>query len=143
MDDYNKLLKLDNIIFIYLLLKHQNLPKSFFTTVLSQMIKCDGLSNQSQEYVGSHWQVYFGARLTSKKCIFLSLFSGNFPAISDDLVNSYHLLLCCLDLIYSNASSAQHRRNLINPTFEGIESSVCINVCYREWSLSMRELVQM
>ncbi|KAK3744453.1 hypothetical protein QZH41_012866 [Actinostola sp. cb2023] len=45
---------------------------------------------------------------------------GNFPAISDDLVNSYHLLLCCLDLVYGNASTAPHKKNLINPSFEGI-----------------------
>lgn len=44
---------------------------------------------------------------------------GNFPAISDDLVNSYHLLLCCLDLIYSNALFARHKKDLINPSFEG------------------------
>lgn len=51
--------------------------------------------------------------------IFYLHLTGNFPAISDDLVNSYHLLLCCLDLIYSNASTSQHKKNLINPTFEG------------------------
>ncbi|EDO46411.1 predicted protein [Nematostella vectensis] len=47
---------------------------------------------------------------------------GNFPAISDDLVNSYHLLLCCLDLMYSNALAARHRRDLINTEFEGLPS---------------------
>ncbi|KAJ4926640.1 hypothetical protein JOQ06_014389 [Pogonophryne albipinna] len=28
---------------------------------------------------------------------------GNFRMIGDDLVNSYHLLLCCLDLVFGNA----------------------------------------
>ena len=28
---------------------------------------------------------------------------ADFPDISDDLVNSYHLLLCCVDYIYTNA----------------------------------------
>ncbi|XP_056462535.1 retinoblastoma-like protein 1 [Gadus chalcogrammus] len=42
---------------------------------------------------------------------------GNFPMIADDLVNSYHLLLCCLDLVFSNASLCSHRANLINPAF--------------------------
>ena len=28
---------------------------------------------------------------------------ADFPDISDDLVNSYHLLLCCVDYIYANA----------------------------------------
>ncbi|CAH3171006.1 unnamed protein product [Porites lobata] len=45
---------------------------------------------------------------------------GNFPAISDDLVNSYHLLLCCLDLLYSNALYTKNRQNLLNPNFEGL-----------------------
>ncbi|XP_071959151.1 retinoblastoma-like protein 1 isoform X2 [Antedon mediterranea] len=44
---------------------------------------------------------------------------GNFPAISDDLVNSYHLLLCCVDLIFANALLA-NRRDLLNPTFKGL-----------------------
>ncbi|XP_038069969.1 retinoblastoma-like protein 1 isoform X2 [Patiria miniata] len=47
------------------------------------------------------------------------LIKGNFPAISDDLVNSYHLLLCCLDLIYSNVLLA-NRRDLLNPEFTGL-----------------------
>ncbi|XP_020631199.1 retinoblastoma-like protein 1 [Orbicella faveolata] len=45
---------------------------------------------------------------------------GHFPAISDDLVNSYHLLLCCLDLLYSNALFTRNRRELLNPNFEGL-----------------------
>ena len=45
--------------------------------------------------------------------------TGHFPAISDDLVNSYHLLVCCLDLLYSNALYTKNRRELLNPNFEG------------------------
>lgn len=48
-----------------------------------------------------------------------TLSAGHFPAISDDLVNSYHLLLCCLDLLYSNALFTKNRRELLNPNFEG------------------------
>lgn len=43
---------------------------------------------------------------------------GAFPDISDDLVNSYHLLLVCCDLIYSNALLA-NRKDLLNPNFPG------------------------
>uniref|UniRef100_A0A3P8WXZ0 Retinoblastoma-like 1 (p107) n=1 Tax=Cynoglossus semilaevis TaxID=244447 RepID=A0A3P8WXZ0_CYNSE len=44
---------------------------------------------------------------------------GNFSMIGDDLVNSYHLLLCCLDLVYGNALLCTNRKELINPTFKG------------------------
>lgn len=44
---------------------------------------------------------------------------GNFPSISDDLVNSYHLLLCCIDLFYGNALLAD-RRDLLNDKFAGL-----------------------
>ena len=37
----------------------------------------------------------------------------DFPAISDDLVNSYHLLLSCVDFIYANAVLAK-RYDLLN-----------------------------
>ncbi|XP_063951479.1 retinoblastoma-like protein 1 [Lytechinus pictus] len=47
------------------------------------------------------------------------LVKGNFPAISDDLVNSYHLLLCSLDLMFANAVLA-NRRDLLNPDFQGL-----------------------
>lgn len=43
---------------------------------------------------------------------------GTFPELSDDLVNSYHLLLVCCDLIYSNAVLA-NRKDLLNPNFAG------------------------
>ncbi|XP_061421579.1 retinoblastoma-like protein 1 isoform X1 [Lethenteron reissneri] len=45
---------------------------------------------------------------------------ANFPMISDDLVNSYHLLLCCLDLMYGNALLSSHRKDLLNPNFQGL-----------------------
>jgi len=44
--------------------------------------------------------------------------TGNFPALSDDLVNSYHLLLCCIDWFYANALMS-NRRDLLNPEFSG------------------------
>lgn len=44
---------------------------------------------------------------------------GNFPAISDDLVNSYHLLLCCLDWFFANVLLS-NRRDLLNPDFSGL-----------------------
>eukprot|EP00058_Branchiostoma_floridae_P026889 XP_002612380.1 hypothetical protein BRAFLDRAFT_218889 [Branchiostoma floridae] len=44
---------------------------------------------------------------------------GNFPAISDDLVNSYHLLLCCLDLFFGNALCAG-RKDLLNTEFPAL-----------------------
>lgn len=44
---------------------------------------------------------------------------GNFPAISDDLVNSYHLLLSCIDLIFSNVLLAD-RRDLLERKFKGL-----------------------
>ncbi|NWR88160.1 RBL1 protein, partial [Furnarius figulus] len=43
---------------------------------------------------------------------------GNFRMIGDDLVNSYHLLLCCLDLIFANALLCPNRRDLLNPSFK-------------------------
>uniref|UniRef100_A0AAY4EVT7 Retinoblastoma-like protein 1 n=1 Tax=Denticeps clupeoides TaxID=299321 RepID=A0AAY4EVT7_9TELE len=43
---------------------------------------------------------------------------GNFRMIGDDLVNSYHLLLCCLDLVFGNALLCSNRKDLINPLFK-------------------------
>ncbi|KAM6928454.1 retinoblastoma-like protein 1 [Xenentodon cancila] len=45
---------------------------------------------------------------------------GNFRMIGDDLVNSYHLLLCCLDLVFGNALLCANRKDLINPSFKGL-----------------------
>lgn len=39
-------------------------------------------------------------------------------------MNSYHLLLCCLDLLFSNALYAKNRRELLNPKFEGTPSQL-------------------
>ncbi|XP_011254212.1 retinoblastoma-like protein 1 isoform X2 [Camponotus floridanus] len=47
---------------------------------------------------------------------------GAIPDISDDLVNSYHLLLVCCDLIYSNALLS-NRKDLLNPNFPGLPAN--------------------
>ncbi len=49
--------------------------------------------------------------------------SGNFPMISDDLVNSYHLLLCALDLVLTNALLCNARKDLLNPDFRGTDAA--------------------
>ncbi|XP_029007007.1 LOW QUALITY PROTEIN: retinoblastoma-like protein 1 [Betta splendens] len=48
---------------------------------------------------------------------------GNFRMIGDDLVNSYHLLLCCLDLVFGNALLCTNRKDLINPAFRGLPAA--------------------
>ncbi|XP_046356555.1 retinoblastoma-like protein 1 isoform X1 [Haliotis rufescens] len=53
---------------------------------------------------------------------------GNFPAISDDLVNSYHLLVCCVDWIYANALLGG-RKDLLSPEFSGLPD----NYHSRDW----------
>ncbi|XP_039311748.1 retinoblastoma-like protein 1 isoform X3 [Solenopsis invicta] len=47
---------------------------------------------------------------------------GAIHDISDDLVNSYHLLLVCCDLIYNNALLA-NRKDLLNPNFPGLPAN--------------------
>ncbi|KAL6425135.1 hypothetical protein ACFW04_009426 [Cataglyphis niger] len=47
---------------------------------------------------------------------------GAISDISDDLVNSYHLLLVCCDLIYSNALLS-NRKDLLNPNFPGLPAN--------------------
>ncbi|KAM4692501.1 retinoblastoma-like protein 1 [Rhinophrynus dorsalis] len=42
---------------------------------------------------------------------------GNFCLIGDDLVNSYHLLLCCLDLVYAHTLQCPNKEDLLNPSF--------------------------
>ena len=55
---------------------------------------------------------------------------ASFPGISDDLVNSYHLLLATIDYVYSNAVT-ENREDLLNPSFaESIsEDSDRSNTC--------------
>uniref|UniRef100_A0A7N6B908 Retinoblastoma-like 1 (p107) n=1 Tax=Anabas testudineus TaxID=64144 RepID=A0A7N6B908_ANATE len=54
---------------------------------------------------------------------------GNFRMIGDDLVNSYHLLLCCLDLVFGNALLCANRKDLINPAFRGPPPCVLERLC--------------
>ena len=43
---------------------------------------------------------------------------SNFSAISADLVNSYHLLIACLDFCFNNALCSDLAKDLLNPNFE-------------------------
>lgn len=42
------------------------------------------------------------------------------PAISEDLVSSYHLLLACIDFCYSNALVSKFAHDVLNPNFKGL-----------------------
>ncbi|XP_074598493.1 retinoblastoma-like protein 1 isoform X2 [Brevipalpus obovatus] len=42
---------------------------------------------------------------------------ANFKMISDDLVNSYHLLLACIDFCYSNVLVVENAKELLNAEF--------------------------
>ncbi|XP_017869842.1 PREDICTED: retinoblastoma family protein [Drosophila arizonae] len=44
------------------------------------------------------------------------------PTTTLDLVTSYNLMMCCIDLIYANVL-AEKRTDLINPKFEGLPSN--------------------
>ncbi|XP_077191359.1 retinoblastoma-like protein 1 isoform X2 [Paroedura picta] len=48
---------------------------------------------------------------------------GNFSMIGDDLVNSYHLLLSCLDLIFANVLLCPNKRDLLNSSFKGLPAN--------------------
>nr|CAD7396042.1 unnamed protein product [Timema cristinae] len=50
---------------------------------------------------------------------------AEFSEISDDLFNSYHLLLACCDMIFANAFMAG-RRDLLNPQFPGKKSNIIL-----------------
>ncbi|XP_060087005.1 retinoblastoma-like protein 1 [Heteronotia binoei] len=48
---------------------------------------------------------------------------GNFSMIGDDLVNSYHLLLSCLDLIFANVLLCPNKKDLLNSSFKGLPAN--------------------
>lgn len=45
---------------------------------------------------------------------------SNFSAISADLVNSYHLLIVCIDFCFNNALNCELSKELLNPSFVGL-----------------------
>ncbi|XP_065641777.1 retinoblastoma-like protein 2 isoform X4 [Hydra vulgaris] len=66
-----------------------------------------------------------GEPLTSKDirdfcwCLYIQV-KAQYPDISDDLVNSYHLLLCCIDLVFANTLSSKKLKSSINKTYNGL-----------------------
>ena len=51
---------------------------------------------------------------------FLMSSIAQYPDISDDLVNSYHLLLCCVDLAFGNIVCVKQHHGAISPEFKGM-----------------------
>ncbi|XP_055627696.1 retinoblastoma family protein-like isoform X2 [Toxorhynchites rutilus septentrionalis] len=51
---------------------------------------------------------------------------AEYPEQSIDLVTSYNMLLCCLDLVYANAIAAG-RKDIVNPDFEGLPKGFAIS----------------
>ena len=45
--------------------------------------------------------------------MYVYMYTGQYPQINDDLVNSHHLLLCCIDMLYCIAL-VNRRRDLLN-----------------------------
>ena len=52
---------------------------------------------------------------------------SNFPGIADDLVNSYHLLLCVINFVYLNVLCLTNARNLLNKEFPGLPAPILNN----------------
>ena len=53
---------------------------------------------------------------------------SNFPGIADDLVNSYHLLLCVVNFVYLNVLCISSPGRLINPDFPGLPFAMEDNI---------------
>lgn len=65
------------------------------------------------------------------------LAKGNFPDISDDLVNCYHLLLCVIDWVYINCVVGK-RTDLINQEFCGKKFHLPLMTDYQADALFLR-----
>ena len=50
--------------------------------------------------------------------------TGQYPQINDDLVNSHHLLLCCMDMLFCAATEGK-RKDLLNPNCPFLSDSSC------------------
>lgn len=81
-------------------------------------LPCQPWWHSSSNQAKRHWRFSQNILIYSLYCFWCPN-TGNFHMIGDDLVNSYHLLLCCLDLVYSNASLCANKKDLINPYFKG------------------------
>ena len=59
-------------------------------------------------------------------CIYMRTYVGQYPQISDDLVNSHHLLLCCVDMLY-NAVLLGDKMDMIN--MESLKNGLYTDTC--------------
>ena len=57
------------------------------------------------------------------------IFIVRYPDITDDLVNSYHLLLCCVDLVFANVILVKQLKNCISLDFSGKFTLSMIIIC--------------
>ena len=70
----------------------------------------------------SHIYAHIHTHLHTYTCVYIYIYcymhthihTGQYPQINDDLVNSHHLLLCCMDMLFCAAVEGK-RRDLLNP----------------------------
>lgn len=64
-----------------------------------------------------------------------------YPDLNGDLVKSYNMLLCCLDLVYANVI-ADGRTDLVNPNFEGLPEDFVNHVVIPEEPVCIIEQIK-
>ncbi|XP_002099715.3 retinoblastoma family protein [Drosophila yakuba] len=97
-----------------------------FCTIFDMIFSCPPNEKKHSKYISLHGNHGHG------KCSYIKLedicwrlflcAKNQKPSNTVDLVTSFNLMICCIDLIYNNVL-AEKRTDLINPKFEGLPSN--------------------
>nr|AAK77281.1 GH05946p [Drosophila melanogaster] len=97
-----------------------------FRIIMDMIFSCPPNEKKHSKYISLHGNHAHG------KCSYIKLddicwrlflcAKNQKPSNTVDLVTSYNLMICCIDLIYNNVL-AEKRTDLINPKFEGLPSN--------------------
>ncbi|KAH8419829.1 hypothetical protein KR009_003086 [Drosophila setifemur] len=97
-----------------------------FRTIFDKIFTCPPNEKKHSKYISLHTNYAHG------KCSYIKLddmcwrlflcAKNQKPSTTVDLVTSFNLMICCIDLIYNNVL-AEKRTDLINSKFEGLPSN--------------------
>ncbi|XP_033168394.1 retinoblastoma family protein [Drosophila mauritiana] len=97
-----------------------------FRIIMDMIFSCPPNEKKHSKYISLHGNHAHG------KCSYIKLddicwrlflcAKNQKPSNTVDLVTSFNLMICCIDLIYNNVL-AEKRTDLINPKFEGLPSN--------------------